>query len=233
MNKWKEASTLIISAACKNQTFQKSSIKNIEELDKCNFDILSLKKRGCGSTGQPRMCVFPGGTFSAADSVKEWVTLFTNFGVNPSLFPNSIRINNAPNFPILDNKQEELPRWLSLRITAIRETFEECGILLCKKNQVDEHTSKEDHSTSTSHFEIDNIDSWRSKVLSDPFQFIALCKTFSCYPDVQNLHLWSNWLTPSHLPERFDAIFFLTFMDNLKDFRGTPDYKEIASVQVR
>lgn len=230
MNKWKEASTLIISAACKNQTFQKPSIKNLEELDKCNFEILSLKKKGCGSTGQPRMCVFPGGTFSAADSVKEWETLFTNLGGNPSLFPNSIKNNNFTNIPILNNKQEELPRWLSLRITAIRETFEECGILLCRHNQVNEHTSGEEHSTT--HFEINDIDWWRSKVLADPFQFLALCKTYNCYPDVQNLHLWSNWLTPSHLPERFDAIFFLTFMDNLKSFKGTPDYKEIASVQV-
>jgi hypothetical protein len=38
---------------------------------------------------------------------------------------------NVPN--VLQNSEENgLPKYLSFRICAIRETFEECGILLCK-----------------------------------------------------------------------------------------------------
>lgn len=38
---------------------------------------------------------------------------------------------------IFQFKSNELPKEISLRITAIRETFEECGILICKQSRED------------------------------------------------------------------------------------------------
>ncbi|KAG8307895.1 acyl-coenzyme A diphosphatase NUDT19-like [Homalodisca vitripennis] len=229
MNRWKEASSLIISAACKNQIAPKTPILKLAEVDKCNFEILALKKR---STPKPQLCVFPGGSVSIADSVQEWEGLFSKFGLTLNVLSDSLANTNILKLPIFNDRNEDLPRWLSLRITAIRETFEECGILLCKSKQTqntlqDQSALIQDHTTN--HFEVDNIESWRSKVLDDPFQFLALCEHFNCYPDVENLYLWSNWLTPSHMTERFDAVFFFTNMNHLTLYRGSPDYKEIES----
>lgn len=230
MNRWKEASSLIVSVVCKNQISHKTVPKKTE-FERCKFEILSLKKMGCGSTGSPRVCVFPGGTFSAADSVQEWEALFSTFGITLDFLSRSIGKGSISKLPIFDNKGEDIPRWLSLRIAAIRETFEECGILLCKHKEGCEPSSKTGF-THASHLKIDGIEDWRAKVLNNPFQFLSLCKEYECYPDVENLLLWSNWLTPSHLPDRFDAVFFVTCMDTSALFRGSPDYKEIASTQV-
>uniref|UniRef100_A0A1B6M0F1 Nudix hydrolase domain-containing protein n=1 Tax=Graphocephala atropunctata TaxID=36148 RepID=A0A1B6M0F1_9HEMI len=230
MNRWKEASSLIISAACKNQITPKAPILKLAEVEKCNFEILTLKKR---STPKPQLCVFPGGSVSLADSVQEWEGLFSKFGLSLNVLSDTLANSNILKLPIFNDRNEYLPRWLSLRITAIRETFEECGILLCKNRQTKQSISERNaiRDFTTNHFEVDNIESWRSKVLDDPFQFLSLCEHFDCHPDVENLLLWSNWLTPSHLKERFDAIFFFTNMDHLALYRGSPDNKEIESCE--
>lgn len=76
----------------------------------------------------------------------EWKNLYKNHGFNDKSF--QVLIPNANCRPeIFHSKENELPREVSLRITAIRETFEECGILLC------EQSSK----TSSDHFTSNNV----------------------------------------------------------------------------
>ena len=77
--------------------------------------------------------MFPGGLIESADADLKWKNLFKHHGYNEnnfqSLFPKS---KGRP--LIFRSKKNELPREISLRISAIRETFEESGILICNKS---------------------------------------------------------------------------------------------------
>lgn len=91
-------------------------------------------KRHRNSSFLPDNYVFPGGNIEPSDADLKWKELYKKLGFDndsfTSLFPNT---KSRP--PIFKQKSEyELPREISLRITAIRETFEECGILICRNN---------------------------------------------------------------------------------------------------
>lgn len=102
-----------------------------------------------------------------------------------------------------------MPREISLRITAIRETFEECGVLLCKKQE-----EKKTLTQWAEHLVTDEAKSWQSRVHNDSTEFYRMCKDCGCYPNIWVLHEWSNWLTPSWLPKRFDTIFYMACMQS-------------------
>lgn len=79
----------------------------------------------------PGTYVFPGGNISKSDSSIDWIRLYEKFGVHKESLDELKLTENVPN--VLQNSEENgLPKYLSFRICAIRETFEECGILLCK-----------------------------------------------------------------------------------------------------
>lgn len=125
-----------------------------------------------------------------------------------------------------DNEPGSIPKHLSLRVTAIRETFEECGILLCRK--INSH--KTESFTTANHLEIDSIDRWRKSVQKNASSFIDLCNQNNCYPDVGALHLWSNWLSPPLLKTKFDTKFFLAFIESSVD--ASPDGIETSQMSV-
>jgi len=81
------------------------------------------------------------------------------------------------------------------KITAIRETFEETGILLgaAGSKELGWRERKE----------------WRRKVREDSSQFYALFSSLSLAPNLEDLHLWAHWITPSIFPIRFDTRFLL------------------------
>lgn len=84
-------------------------------------------------------------------------------------------------------------RDISLRITAIRETFEELGILICKSKE-----QLKDSSTIYSNILRNfDVESWQKKVYSDASNFLKLCEELNVVPDLWSLHEWSAWLTPT------------------------------------
>lgn len=230
MKRWREASTLIVTAV-KSRTLT----VNVNEYDsqdgrltsrshlteKSDFHIVALKKTG-ESAGAPELCVFPGESISSADSSSEWERIYSRFGCKIETLSSRI-CNENTDLPIFrGNPTEGIPRWLSLRISAIRETFEECGILICrKKNDTD--------LTSTCHFHIDDSDTWRNKVFNDPYEFINYANFMIVTQMCSLFFLWGNWLTPVNFKKRYDAVFFLTILD--KTVPATPDLQEIHSVQ--
>lgn len=126
-----------------------------------------------------------------------------------------------------DNEPGSIPKYLSLRVTAIRETFEESGILLCKKM----NSGQPEACATVHHLDIDNIDRWRKLVQKNASNFIDLCNENNCYPDVGALHLWSNWLTPPLLKTKFDTKFFLAFIET--PVNASPDGVETSQITVR
>lgn len=118
---WRESASLILAARSR-----------FDLSPKCDYKILSLK-RSLKSQFMPETYVFPGGNLSKSDSDLAWLALYENFGFSSNAFKNLASIENVPEILQSNNqKSDELPKYLSLRICAIRETFEECGILLCK-----------------------------------------------------------------------------------------------------
>ncbi|KAL6423889.1 hypothetical protein ACFW04_010371 [Cataglyphis niger] len=155
----------------------------------------------------PGMYVFPGGTIDAADSTLKWREIFAAFGVNNNRFA-SLVPNIAELPEIYRSRQDELPREISLRITAIRETFEESGILMCKHKDADTSTTWAKHVSIPKN----ELRMWQSKVHNNATEFLTLCEKLECYPDLWALHEWRNWLTPTIFPKRFNTIFYLACM---------------------
>lgn len=123
---WKEASSIVLVA----KTAFAPTIKNTD----FNYKLLTLK-RSTKSGYMPGSYVFPGGLLNRADVTRDWLNLYESFGFK---FDSFDKLNPKKNRPELYQNQhdEELPKYLSLRIGAIRETFEECGILICRSYKI-------------------------------------------------------------------------------------------------
>lgn len=88
------------------------------------------------------------------------------------------------------------------KICAIRETFEESGLLLSNPPV---HTIKD----------LD-VNVWRRKVHDDASQFKVMCDKYNIQPAVEKLIPFSNWITPVIEKKRYNTLFFLTVLDEYK-----------------
>ncbi|XP_054003130.1 acyl-coenzyme A diphosphatase NUDT19-like isoform X1 [Hylaeus anthracinus] len=202
MKAFKESASLILAARNMEKCIRPSSPINFQY----NYNLLCLKRHH-NSNFMPSTYVFPGGVVDPSDADLKWHNLFHTFGFDNNSFA-SLAPNTAVRPRIFKPRPNELPREVSLRITAIRETFEECGILICKNSREDHK-----HSEWSQHIEIseNELHSWQEKVHNDATEFYSLCENFRCYPDLWSLYEWSNWLTPTYFPgRRYDAVFYLT-----------------------
>ncbi|XP_007952536.1 nucleoside diphosphate-linked moiety X motif 19 [Orycteropus afer afer] len=204
---------------------------------------LLLTRRSQGQGFLPGAYVFPGGVLHAADSSADWQRLFAPHHLPPrfGLSPTSPR---RAAFPVLpeygpnagDRDPGALPDDVALRICAIRETFEEAGVLLLRPR------GAAPDSASGSRLELEpvcafpqtlDLAAWRSRVHSDPRHFLTLCMHLDCTPDIWKLHDWSTWLTPFMRPgtRRFDTAFFLCC---IREPPSTcPDMAEVVGCKVK
>lgn len=114
------------------------------------------------------MYVFPGGVIDKADFSNDWMELFkesfTKFGTN---FTSFVDIQ-GPRPPVVKKSRPTgLPSDIALRICAIRETFEESGVLLLKSFSSDKQYENLD---------IDNVQNWRKEVHADASVFFTMCR---------------------------------------------------------
>lgn len=201
---WKEAATVILTA------------RNGCDKSPYNFKIMTMK-RSSGNKFMPGGYVFPGGNIHPSDSDNNWLDLFKKFNFNN--FEKLFVTNQVP--PILKDEQKKVPKSISFRIAAIRETFEESGILLCR-----DHTNNSENWTNF--IPSTNLENWRQKVHQDGYEFLNLCQNLNIYPDIKGLHLWSNWLTPRSMKKRFDTLFFLASVEKIPT--SNADDKEVENL---
>jgi 8-oxo-dGTP pyrophosphatase MutT (NUDIX family) len=102
-------------------------------LPKQDVKVLSLK-RSTTTSHFPDAYVFPGGNSDAADHDAEWLSILPSNTLNVPL--NIIGSSSEPLSAI-----KAVSEAMSLRITAIRKTFKECDILLCKRMNDDEKSN--------------------------------------------------------------------------------------------
>lgn len=111
--------------------------------------------------------VFPGGKWEPADSLQTWGK---RLGIGPEVVAST---------PL--SQEMELN---SLKITAIRETFEESGIFIGT--------------------------GWLGKPVSG--DFYGLCMEKGAIPDLSRLRYFNRTIGPLGFPPRFDTVYFLTFV---------------------
>lgn len=190
---------------------------------------LLLLQRAQNQRFMPGAHVFPGGVLDAADSSPDWVSLFAprhtppRFGLGPEP-------PRQPSFPGLfhgDADGAALPDDVALRICAIRETFEEAGVLLLRPR--DSARASQEPSIALS--PPAGLADWRSRVRSDPRCFLQLCAHLDCTPDIWALHDWGGWLTPyGRSSRRFDTTFLLCCLRETP--RVEPDLAEVVGYKV-
>ena len=220
---WKEASSVIVAARISfpqdthtvnrpnKNTVLTQKIKG-ERLCSTDFKVLALR-RSSKNSFFPDNYVFPGGNTDAADSSQEWLNLYDQYGLKKYVFEIVTSLpRKYSKISIFEGQREdEILKSVSLRITGIRETFEETGVLLCKNK----HAHASQPARWASYLSGHEIKNWQKKVQEDANEFISLCRHFECYPDIWSLQEWSNWLTPSVYTKRFNTIFFLTTLDQM------------------
>lgn len=133
-----------------------------------------LLKRSATSKFFAKAYVFPGGATESSDFSLDWLDHFAKYGhgheklVSEFVIPDTTRI---PLYLECSNQPECIPE-VGFRISAIRETFEETGVLICK-------TKENDGSKSNFVFDsVNEISRWQERVHEDPAQFLQLCRTY-------------------------------------------------------
>lgn len=94
-------------------------------------------------------------------------------------------------------------------VTAIRECFEECGVLLARRNgaflALDEPA------------EVARFDAYRQELIDGRMTMAELCERERLVLAADCLSYFSHWLTPASVPRRFDTRFFVARMPGMQD----------------
>ncbi|KAK7482260.1 hypothetical protein BaRGS_00026503 [Batillaria attramentaria] len=224
---WREASTLILVTARRPGTTVKPNFVSASDsgcrasaVKGANFEVLLLK-RSSKSKFMPNLYVFPGGVASDIDFSSEWIAVFDLLGKDQrqQVFDFVQRGGQgAPMFSRPRDKQfSHIPSEVAFRITAIRETFEESGVLLVRRAKKGDNFWPHlwDGPNLADYCQLDEtvINEWRERVDRDPADFLRMCQELQLVPDVWSLYEWSNWLTPLMTKHRFDTAFFICCVD--------------------
>lgn len=96
--------------------------------------------------------------------------------------------------------REEADASLSMRLAAIRELFEEAGVLLA---------SREGRSVRFTAEVAQRLSAYRRQVHAGELSMLALARQEDLQFDVDRLRPISRWITPQGMPRRFDTVFFV------------------------
>uniref|UniRef100_A0A182RRA2 Nudix hydrolase domain-containing protein n=1 Tax=Anopheles funestus TaxID=62324 RepID=A0A182RRA2_ANOFN len=195
---WRESASLIVLA--------RDGSKSRADVINCNYKVLVLE-RPARTSFMPNAVVFPGGAFDKQDSAFAWNTLLPATKTKPLT-----KVSGPRSFIFDSDSPQQLDRNISLRLCAIRETFEELGILLAKRFDESNRTG---YGTVVK-CDLPDIICWQKNIHEGLEQFRQLCDRMKIVPDVLNLYEWSTWITPTILhKKRFETVFYLIALDTL------------------
>jgi nucleoside diphosphate-linked moiety X motif protein 19 len=204
-----------------------------------DYRLMMVKRSGLSSF-LASAYVFPGGRVEIADFSPRWWELFEKFNLTRqdlALFSQSI---TGPRPPIIleskiaqeaaqsNSQQDVLPADIGLRISALRETFEETGVLLLTRpgDDADSYQPLSDHDNV-------NVDlsAWRDRVRKDAAAFLDLCFETNLCPNLWSLYEWWNWLTPTSVGhKRCDTMFYVSFLE--VEPKVVLDNEEVTTLKV-
>ncbi|XP_066513964.1 acyl-coenzyme A diphosphatase NUDT19-like [Hoplias malabaricus] len=244
---WKEAATLILAAGARRaapapRAPRRHADKGSGTTPRSAFDYDVLLLKRSGKSGfMPSASVFPGGLVEATDFSGEWLELFESFRNLPNFGVGEVKQPPETRPPIFSTNRAELgspvPGDVAFRICAVRETFEEAGVLLAVSadeaerlygNQ-DNNNSARSSPTVLSEWDRGVVSEWRSLVIQNSDNFLRMCRELRCLPNIWALHEWGNWLTPVGVYEkqrRYDTAFYMCCLKETPD--TVQDQKEIV-----
>ncbi|KAJ8020447.1 Nucleoside diphosphate-linked moiety X motif 19 [Holothuria leucospilota] len=223
---WRDAASLMVCAKDYNQP-QNSVF---------DYRMLFLKRQG-GSNVFGGTSVFPGGVIDDADFSPEWMQLYRALGIETVDSFGWEHLKNKPRAgPIASPRAKDLlPNDVAFRLCAIRETFEESGILIASSHdyvkQSMKRVSAKSFAPSSCYTELDENKflEWRQRIYNDANQFLVMCKELDIFPNLWSLFELSNTLTPRAGPRRYDTIFYLNTLDSVPEV--IIDEREMANDQ--
>ncbi|XP_058485941.1 nucleoside diphosphate-linked moiety X motif 19 [Solea solea] len=260
LTRWKEAATLILAAGRQlvagsqsSGSLQKAASASpladrscaVSHLLHSSFDyeVLLLKRSG-KSRFMPSAYVFPGGVVDASDFSSEWLDIFSSFKNVSDFGLRSVEQAPESRPPIFATNRMKLgspiPGEVAFRICALRETFEESGVLLVlSKMEVgslleslkDRRYNDQAPPCQTNVLSSSDLTKWRALVNQNPSNFIRMCRELEVLPNIWALHEWSNWLTPAgkYGGKRFDTAFFICCLQEAP--HTLQDQREIVHYQ--
>ena len=183
----------------------------------------------------PSKLVFPGGVVQEIDHSGDWHAVYEKVtgrhltDINFKLSPAASRSSHGT-----------LPPDVAYRICAIRETFEESGLLLATNGDL-LLSSQEPFIVSCSADELMKAAAdQRQKVEQKPEYFLQMCRDLGVVPNIWALNDWRNWLTPVFRkvskppakPKRFNTMFYVCCIDCDSVPRTSADETETTQAQV-
>lgn len=149
----------------------------------CGPEVFLVKRPGRGAF--PDLHVFPGGKVDTSDEGFEGMC-------------DSLDEFTASN--VLSVTGNGLRYW----VTAVRECFEECGVLIAK------HKNDEHDLVST--FNAGQLEELRNAIAQKTLDFRDFLRSNALQVATSRVHYFSHWITPEFAPARFNARFFITEM---------------------
>lgn len=238
---WKEAATLILAAG---RRLPADSLPTGGPLtaasgsplgSRFDYDVLMLKRSG-KSGFMPNAHVFPGGLVDASDFSSDWLDVFRQFVDSPNFGLRRVKQRAETRPPMFATDRLKLgspvPGEVAFRICALRETFEESGVLLAVPAGSASSVVTRPLPSNVNDLRSTELSRWRSLVNQDPCNFVRMCREMHVLPNIWALHEWSNWLTPvgRYGAKRFDTAFFVCCLQEIP--QALQDEKEIVQVQV-
>uniref|UniRef100_A0AAZ3RSS0 Acyl-coenzyme A diphosphatase NUDT19 n=1 Tax=Oncorhynchus tshawytscha TaxID=74940 RepID=A0AAZ3RSS0_ONCTS len=216
---WKEAATVILAAGTRHKLPVDSLTRSVFD-----YEVLLLKRSGT-SGFMPNAYVFPGGLLDPSDFSSEWFDLFQSFRRSPNFGLGFVKQAPETRPPIFATDRKKLgslvPGDVAFRICAVRETFEESGVLLVVSKEEESTLFNSIENNRYSQPELTRITDlcdkselakWRVLVNEKPSNFIRMCRELECLPNIWALHEWGNWLTPTGVygkQRRYDTAFYM------------------------
>ncbi|KAI4902721.1 hypothetical protein NFI96_025880 [Prochilodus magdalenae] len=240
---WKEAATVILAAGTRRSPVSepppRSSATLLPQRSAFDYEVLLLKRSG-KSGFMPNAYVFPGGLAEASDFSGEWTDLFRSFRNLPNFGVGVVKqpLDARPPMFATDRARlgSPIPGDVAFRICAVRETFEEAGVLLVVPSQeADRWAAHDDEARSspavvpTERWDRSVIAEWRSLVIQNSSNFIRMCRELDCLPNIWAMHEWGNWLTPTGVygkQRRYDTAFYMCCLKEIPE--TVQDQKEIV-----
>ncbi|XP_053663417.1 acyl-coenzyme A diphosphatase NUDT19-like [Anopheles marshallii] len=207
---WRDSASLLVLARDRTTVHQ----------EKYNYKVLVFK-RTAKTAFMPNSVVFPGGGFDKQDASLGWESFFRDRKVPTSSLKALTEVDGSRPYIFQRESKDLLDRNISLRLCALREAFEELGVLLVKYEQ---NQNQEPHYSKC--LQSFDVESWQQKIHDGKASFEELHTALGTVPDVFNLYEWSCWLTPAMFrTRRFETAFYLAVLDEIPNIH--PERHEV------
>ncbi|MFZ0032859.1 MAG: hypothetical protein WAK84_13420 [Candidatus Cybelea sp.] len=156
-----------------------------------------LARRSATSAFAPDAFVFPGGTLEAQDT--SGATRARTIGLEPERLEKEFRAA-IPADLACDEPAIDLAAAATLSIAALRELFEEAGVVLARTAA----GGALDGASADWH----RVVAERIEVRNGRLSFADFLQAHDWYADARALTLFSHWITPPSEPRRYNTHFF-------------------------